>query len=58
MNREQKRAAVKGVKDEEISIANVLLILTNGNVLPLRPSEIEIVDKNTGKPITKHKEAK
>ena len=56
MNREQRRQAAKGVKDEQINIANVLLVLNNGNVIPLNPANIEIVDKTTGEPITKHKE--
>lgn len=56
MNREQRRAAAKVAPNDEISIANVLLVLTNGNVIPLNPAEINIVNKVTGEPITKHKE--
>ena len=51
MNREQRRAAGKGQSDERIDVTGIVVHFANGQIVNLDTNKIQIVDKDTGRPL-------
>lgn len=58
MNRGERREAAKGVPKEELRVANILIILANGSIVTLDISKVNIVDKETNRPLFNTPEVK